>query len=350
MRLLKQIGHLVIREENLTLRTAMEVLDQGGLKIVLLVDLEGNLSGVLTDGDLRRGILNGYSLDDYVEPIINRMPTATLEQSIVHARELDLVHGVHTILYGRVGQPPQGLFVLDSQVNRETLPPVLVMAGGQGTRLLPLTENTPKPLIEIAGVPILHRILRSLSQGNLRTVYLSVNYLGDKIRDSVGDGSAFGLDIKYVEESQPMGTAGSIGLIRHLISTDNLIVMNADLIIDLDFNQLFDDHVHSSNDITMVVKEHITQVPFGVVTIEGDSVVGIEEKPSQRSLVNAGVYCISNKVLELIPEGYMDMPDLIKVGIASRFKVGAFPIHINWIDIGTPFDLERARSTFEGEN
>jgi dTDP-glucose pyrophosphorylase len=347
MRLRKDISKLIVNDTGLTLRGAMEVIDKGGLQIAIIVDSSGNLVAVLTDGDARRALLSGASLDAPALPYLNYKPVCCAEELPLVARGLASGAGVNKVIFGTLGSQPLGVFSLDGIMDELELPPVLVMAGGQGLRLRPITESKPKPLIEIAGKPILHRILHSLHESGFKNVYLSINYLGDQIKESVGDGSLFGLNVNYVIEQTPMGTAGSIGLISKIAPPETLLVMNADLVVDFDFADLVDEHERNENAITVVVKENITNVPFGVIRIVDGLVLGVDEKPSYTDLISAGVYCISGEITSSISAAPLDMPDLINSSIASGKRVGAFPIHRRWIDIGSHADLRLAQDTVE---
>jgi dTDP-glucose pyrophosphorylase len=323
----------------------MQGIDKGGIKAVILLDGCGNISGLLTDGDVRRALLGGFSLDSSAHQFVNREPLCSPHDSISHARMIAKANSVSLVLYGTVGSKPMGVFLTDTSFTHGNLPPILIMAGGKGLRLRPLTDHIPKPLIEIAGVPVLHRILYSLADQGFTKVYISVNYLAEKIKTSIGKGEKFGLSIDYLLENNPLGTAGSIALLAKENLQSDLIVMNADLIVDLNFFDLFFEHSDSTNDLTIVVREIVTNVPYGVVQLEDGNVVGITEKPSYTDLISAGVYCVSQKTRELICSTPMDMPDLISNAISENLKVGAFPIHREWIDIGSPGDLDRANLT-----
>ena len=347
VRLRKELSKLIVNESGLTLRGAMEVIDCGGLQLALIVDSSGYLVAVLTDGDARRALLSGASLDDSALPFVNKNPVCCSQELPQAARSLAAQNGVNKVIHGKLGSPPLGVFVMDAIMDDSKLPPVLIMAGGQGLRLRPITESKPKPLIEIAGQPILHRILYSLNDSGFKSVYLSINYLGNQIRESVGDGSQFGLKVTYVLEEEPMGTAGSIGLVSKISPPETLLVMNADLVVDFDFAELVEEHERGKNEITVVVKENITNVPFGVIRIADNKVVGLDEKPSYTDLISAGVYCISANITSTISPSPLDMPDLINSTIASGKTVGAFPIHRRWIDIGSHADLKLAQETVE---
>lgn len=345
--LLEDLGTLAVQGQGLTLREAMSTVDSGGHQFALVLTSEGNLIGVVTDGDLRRALLKGAQLSSPLEPHINNSPITTLSHDPAQAARLARIKGVRQVVLGEIGKPPTGVFVLESSSTDTLLPPVMIMAGGKGVRLRPLTLETPKPLVEVGGVPILHRILESLSSGGASQVLISLNYMAEKIRRSVGDGEKFGLNISYLEEKEPLGTAGPLHFASKIENASTLIVLNADLLVDVDYSLLTRHHHEHENSLTIGVKQHITEIPYGVVRVEDQTVLGITEKPTVPSLVSAGVYCIDRS---LFPESDQpqpkDMPDLINEAISSGYRVGAFPIHRRWIDIGTPKDLERANEIF----
>jgi dTDP-glucose pyrophosphorylase len=343
LRLISDITEAIVNEQALTLRGAMEAIDKSGLKAAIIVDDFGDFCGLLTDGDIRRALLRGLSLDDLAAPVINRNPICTPHASVSLAQPLAKEKEVDLIVHGSLGSKPKGIFVADSNLKNLTLPPVLIMAGGKGMRLRPLTENTPKPLIEVGGLPVIHRILSSLSLSGFSEVYISVNYLAEQIQTSIGDGRQFGLGVKYLTERVPMGTAGSIALLQGDVDFDSLIVMNADLILDLDFSALVQEHSLSGNDLTIVVRELVTNIPYGVIELDEGNVIGVKEKPTYSDLVSAGVYCIGPRIKTIVKDSPLDMPDLIRTAVDSGMVVGAFPIHLEWIDIGTHRELTRAK-------
>jgi len=350
LKLIKRLDSLVTSEGSLTLRAAMQVIDRGSLQTALVVDHNGNLAGILTDGDVRRALLMGASLEDSAFPAINRHPICVSEDSLGKARELAARKEVSLIILGEIGAPPVGIYVLKPRFADQTMPPALLMAGGKGVRLRPLTLDKPKPLIEVAGIPILHRVLNTLSSNGFTKVFLSVNYLGDQVELSIGDGYDFGLEVEYIHEEEPMGTAGSLGLLPNFADFQDLLVMNADLLAEIDFSGFIMEHRLNNNDFTVAVREHLTQVHFGVIRITNGMVAGVQEKPNYSDLVSAGIYCLSSSLSSLIPNGPMDMPDLINSAISNGKKVGAFPIHRSWIDIGSHGDLERANTLLAGES
>jgi NDP-sugar pyrophosphorylase family protein len=217
------------------------------------------------------------------------------------------------------------------------------MAGGLGTRLRPLTEDCPKPMLPVAGKPLLQNILEGFIASGFHRFYISVHYLADVIKKHFGDGERWGITIRYIEEDRPLGTAGALGL---LPSVDHLplIVMNGDLLTRVDFAELLDFHEGQKAEVTVGVREYEMQVPFGVIRSEGQNVVGIVEKPIQRFFVNAGIYVLSPRLVHTVAAGeHLDMPDLIQQVLDRQSPVAMYPIHEYWLDIGRPDDFVRAQ-------
>ena len=348
LELLISMDDFLVKEEGLTLRECLQVIDRGGVQLAIVVDNQGCLFGVLTDGDVRRALLSGASLDDGASPFINRKPVTLSGESSLMARQLCQQHDVKHVILGAIGHAPIGVYRYKSMSLE--MPPAFILAGGKGIRLRPLTLEKPKPLIEVGGRPILHRVLESLSEMGVEKVYLSVNYMGEKIEESISDGSQFGLNVEYVYEQEPMGTAGPLALLKDLNEIEELLVMNADLLSNADFRSLVAHHRKLGNHLTIAVREHLTFIPFGVVKVDHGVVSGIEEKPSYLDLVSAGIYCMSNPVFSLIPTSPSDMPDLINTAVAKGKNVGAFPIHQRWIDVGSHADLQRAQDIFQEDS
>ena len=222
----------------------------------------------------------------------------------------------------------------------------VIMAGGLGKRLRPVTRgDIPKPMVEIAGVPLLERLVRRLASAGVQRVIVAVNYLGHVIEEHLGDGRHLGLSIEYLRETMPMGTAGALSLLPSL-PEGPLLVMNGDILTTSDFGGLFDFHEAHRADMTVAAIEYRVEIPYGVLSTEGSRVTGLTEKPSQRFLCNAGIYSLSPHLLAEIPNRFYNMTDLLQAQIDNGARVVLFPIHEFWSDIGTPTDLERARASF----
>jgi NDP-sugar pyrophosphorylase family protein len=224
---------------------------------------------------------------------------------------------------------------------------VVLLAGGRGRRLRPLTDERPKPLIHVGNRPILETILANLGSQGFRTIYLSVDYKAEMVKDHFGDGSRWGVNIAYLHEESPLGTAGPLGLLPEAPRLP-VLVMNGDLLTKVNFQQLLDFHAEHRARATMCVRECNIRIPFGVVTIDRQRLTSIEEKPEQRFLVNAGIYVLEPEVVAGIPRDiYLDMPDLFRRLIAENVETAVFPIREYWLDVGRPGDLEQAQSDYK---
>lgn len=350
LRLLTDLTAFTANESGLTFRTAMSTIDAGAFGIALIVDPKGVLVGVISDGDVRRALLAGATLDDSAQQAICRNPICLDVDSSATAADLASSSGVDQIIWGRMGEAPRGIYVADHVSPRVVLPPVLLLAGGKGVRLRPVTLTTPKPLIDVGGVPIIERILTSLSESGFSQVYVSVNYMRDKVRDALNNLNHLNLDLRVLEENEPLGTAGPISVLPDFKSLDNLFVMNGDLLVDVDFDSMFQTHLGNLSGATVAVREHVTQLQFGSIEISQGVISGIQEKPILRNLIAAGIYVLNKQALALVDSGPMDMPNLLNNCISEGLRVDAYPLHKNWIDIGNPSDLAKARTLLGGKN
>jgi dTDP-glucose pyrophosphorylase len=324
---------------------ALRILDKGGLRIALVVDESGRLVGVVTDGDIRRALLRHADFSQPVSTIMNPQPTAARVGTT--RRALRSIMEKKSLLHIPMVDPSGKLVGLETFRDLLQSPRrdnwVFLMAGGFGTRLAPLTSDCPKPLLPVGGKPILETILESFIAAGFHRFYISVHYLAERIKTHFGDGSSWGVTLRYVEEETPLGTGGALGL---LPDTDGMpvVMMNGDVLTRLDFNALLDFHEDQHAALTLCVREYDMQVPFGVVQWDESEVTEIVEKPLHRFFINAGVYVVSPEVIATTqPPRKLDMPDLVKQTISDKRKVAMFPIHEYWLDIGRPDDFERAQ-------
>ena len=339
--------HILVASDA-TLNDALRVLDGGGLRLVMVVDAAGCLLGILTDGDVRRALLNRVGLDAQVSSVMNAQPrTALAGQPKEVLRKLMEAHSLLHIPLVDADGVLQGL---ETYHNLLAAPrcdtPVFLMAGGFGTRLRPLTDDCPKPLLNVGGKPILESILESFIAAGFHRFYISVHYLAERIKQHFGDGDRWGVSIKYVEEDTPLGTGGALGLLPDL-GEEPVIVMNGDVLTRLDPAALLDFHLSQQSAMTLCVREYDMQVPFGVVEGSDMQVTGIVEKPVHRFFVNAGIYVVSPEAIARVrPPRRIDMPDLVQSILGDGRKVAMFPIHEYWLDIGRPDDFKRAQTDF----
>lgn len=328
---------------------AMLAINNGRIKIALVVDENDSLIGTITDGDIRRGLLQGLGMEDSIQSIYFHHPTfCTIDDS------RDTV--LHTALDRNLQQIPivdhRGRVVRIDELNELVRPKyrsnkVVIMAGGLGKRLRPLTDETPKPMLKVGEKPILVRILENCKNSGFTEFIFCLNYHSHVIKNYFQDGSYWGVRIQYLEEEERMGTAGALGLAVDYLH-EPFLVMNGDLLTDLDFSRLLDFHLAEETTATMGVLEYEHQIPFGVVNIKDGLVQGIEEKPVQRHFVSAGIYAFSPEVVSFVPKNYnLDMPGLFHRLLQNNQKVSTFFLHENWLDVGRMHDLERARSEYE---
>lgn len=336
-----------------TIRQAIARLNEAGLQIVLVLNNMDTLLGTVTDGDIRRGLLRGLSLD---EPIASVMRSNSLivppEMSrdmvmqLMHAnrfRHLPIVDSDHKVV---------GLHLWD-EITALTERPnlIVIMAGGLGTRLRPHTENCPKPMLPIAGKPMLEHIIERAKAEGFSRFIISIQYLGHVIEEYFGTGKHLGVQINYLKEKAPLGTAGALGLLTPPPELP-FIVTNGDVLSDIKYGELLDFHGRHSAVATMAVRLHEWQHPFGVVQTQGVDIVGFEEKPIARTHINAGIYALSPEALNLMmaTNHHCDMPTLFEQLQVKGKRIVAYPMHEPWLDIGRPDDLNRANAENGGNH
>lgn len=330
-----------------TIREALEVIDRGVMQIALVTEND-RLLGTITDGDIRRGFLQGKTLDDSIVGIFNDNP---IKGSVNSSREdivqLALARGIKQVPVVDDEGRLVGLEYIDDYLRVTEKPNLVVlMAGGLGTRLRPLTENVPKPMLTVGSRPILETIIESFSQCGFRNFLLSVNYKAEQIIEHFKDGSRFGVSIDYLKEKKRLGTAGALSLMPEA-PEHPFIVMNGDLLTGLNFEHLLNYHVHTRADASMCVRDYEFQVPFGVVETKGARITTIVEKPSHHFYVNAGIYVLQPEVISMVPaDTFYDMPQLFQDLIDSGKKVCSFPVKEYWLDIGRPTEFEQAQEEY----
>ncbi|SIT68389.1 CBS domain-containing protein [Ectothiorhodosinus mongolicus] len=330
--------------QNASLRDAARNLTESSQRIVLVIDDSWKLIGTVSDGDIRRGLLRGVTLDSDVTEVVHKNPLVAPEGiSPSFIRELMAVNKVQQIPEvdgdGRI----VCLHTWDEFITKKSISnKMVIMAGGKGTRLRPHTENCPKPMLLVGGRPILQHIIERARDEGFSEFILSVNYLAQMIEEYFGDGSILNVKIRYVREQSPLGTAGSLSMISELVD-EPFIVTNGDVITDIRYSEILEFHKRQESIATMAVRLHEWQHPFGVVQVDGLNIVGFEEKPIARSHINAGVYALSPVALqELNDDEFCDMPTLFERLQARSLKTVAYPMHEPWLDVGRHEDLSAA--------
>ncbi len=331
-----------------SIREAIVSIDSSALQIALVVDEGDLLLGTITDGDIRRGILRGVDLGQPAAEIMQRRPK-TIRPDLGRSEALRFMQENWIKQVPRVdgGGRVVGLETLDELLVPHSVDTwVVLMVGGRGQRLRPLTDDTPKPLLEVGDRPLLATIVESFVRQGFRRIFFSVRHLAEHFEEHFGDGARWGARISYLTEEEPLGTAGALGLLPEKPSAP-VIVMNGDLLTTVDYRRLVEFHHGHDAEATMCVREYTFEVPYGVAVIERDRLVGLSEKPRHHFFVNAGIYVLSPEALELVPRGRrFDMPQLFEELIAGDRETAVFPIREYWLDIGRADDLDRARSEY----
>ncbi len=329
---------------------ALEIIDKSMEKIALAVDDHGVLKGTVTDGDIRRGLLNGITLDANLSAIMNASPVVARSDAELSFLKKGLYENRyrHIPIVDQEGQIIGLEWLFNGvQLKNDMDHVAVIMAGGKGERLGVLTKNTPKPMLLLSGKPVLEHIIDRMRLAGIKQFIFCVNYLSEQIENYFGDGSKKDCTIDYVHEHKPLGTAGALGLIQKNI-TSSVLVSNADLMTDVDFRNLVETHTKNGSDATVCVRQYVHQIPFGALTVDSlGQVLDIKEKPEIVSNVNAGIYMFKPHIFENIEkDSYLDMPDLLKKIIAENLKVNAYHLFENWIDVGCLEDFKRASKGF----
>jgi dTDP-glucose pyrophosphorylase len=326
------------------IKDAIEVLSEAALRIVLITDENLKLLGTVTDGDIRRALLKDLTLNSPISEVINKKPIV-VTQSFSRAEVLRIMSANKVFQVPVVNEDLRLIDLhlwdnLSSPAGRDNT--MVIMAGGKGTRLLPKTENMPKPMLRLGEKPILEHIIeRAKSEGFSRFI-LAIQHLGEVIEEYFGDGKSLGVNISYVKEMTPLGTAGALSLIQPKLSLP-IIVTNGDVLTDVKYGDILDFHNHSNGKATMAVQVREWQNPYGVVNTDGIEITSYEEKPVTRTLINAGVYVVNPSVLGLLTASTpCDMPQLFELARAKGMKTVAYLAHESWIDVGTHEDFNLA--------
>lgn len=338
-----------------SIQQAIACIDQNGQGIALVADSERRLLGTITDGDVRRAILADLDLDLPVQRVLDKKdqigrsvpltaPVGTADAELLHLMNQHVLRHIPLVdPEGRV----EDVALLSDLVKGYELPmAAVIMAGGYGTRLRPLTKELPKPMLPVGDKPLMELVLDQLRASGIRRVSVATHYQPDAITDHFGDGKDFGVDIQYVKEEHPLGTAGAIGLLA--ASDEPLLVINGDILTQMDFRAMLDFHHEQQAEMTVAVRQHEFHIPYGVVETDGVKIIGISEKPVVRRFINAGIYLLNPQACRTIPSGRtFDMPDLITQLIAEDRRVVSFPIYEYWLDIGQHADYEQAQTDIQ---
>ncbi len=346
---MKEITKILLTSKA-SIKEAMQTIDAGAMKIALVVDGNKKLLGTITDGDIRRAVLNGTVLSDCIENVYNQNPIKAYVDT--PRSVLKQIAKRHHILRIPIVDTTEKIIsinlVEDISLSCSKPNKVILMVGGLGSRLRPLTENTPKPMLDVGGKPILETIIKRFSIYGFVNIVMCIGYKSHVIQDYFGDGSKFGVNIEYILEDKRMGTAGALSLLKDR-PTEPFFVMNGDLLTNVNFENLCDYHMANHAKGTMCVREYDFQVPFGVVNLDGHNITHIEEKPVHKFFVSAGIYMLDPSCIDVIPKDeFYDMPTLFEKLIEQGDTAVSFPLREYWIDIGRIEEYEKANNEYHG--
>ncbi|ODC04164.1 alcohol dehydrogenase [Terasakiispira papahanaumokuakeensis] len=329
------------------LKEAIKKMDKSAQQILIIVNKKEELLGTVTDGDIRRSLINEINLEIPISEIMNKNPHSAKPEwgknKIIKFMEEHSISQVPIVDQNGIVIGIKNLRNLLNTTSKEN--PVFIMAGGFGKRLHPLTKDCPKPLLKIGKKPILEIILESFIEAGFYNFFISTHYMPEKIQDYFGDGSNWGVTINYIHEEQPLGTAGALGLLPKDKINSPLFMINGDILTNLDYHSLLKEHIENNSDITVCVRQHEYQIPYGIIESEDTKIISIKEKPTYKFDVNAGIYLISPNIIKNAPSNKkMDMPELIKENIKSKKKINLFKLNDYWLDIGRMDDFKQAQS------
>ena len=340
-----------------SVRHAMTCIDQNVRAIALIVDAQARLVDTVTDGDIRRGMLAGVKLDAPITELLQKKPPSPYPRPVTAPLGIDRASVINLMRERKVLQMPlldpagrvADLVHLDDLLPASVVPlQAVVMAGGLGTRLRPLTEDVPKPMLPVGDRPLLERIIDRLRAAGIGRVSIATHYKPEKIVEHFGDGQAFGVRIDYIQEDSPLGTAGALGLLEP--TPYPLLVINGDILTQADFRAMLAFHAEHQADLTLAVRQYDLQIAYGVVECDGPRVLGLVEKPVLNFFVNAGIYLLGPRVRDFIRPGErLDMTDLVARLLEAKRAVVSFPIREYWLDVGAPADYERAQKEIDGD-
>ena len=337
-----------------SIRQVLAQIDGSRKGIVLVLDPEGRLLGIVTDGDMRRAVLARLDLGDPITAVLTQKGDSEFAQPVTAPDGSDSANLLQTLRDHSIRHLPLvdqdqrvvSVVTLDDFVaEQESSVQAMIMAGGLGLRMRPLTEELPKPMLQIGGRPLLETIVEQLRNTGINQINIAVNHKLEKIVEHFGDGHAFGVDITYAKEDEPLGTAGALSLIKK--PEDTILVINGDVLTQVDFNAMLAFHREHQADLTIAITQHEFQIPFGVVECDGPVVVELSEKPMMSYPVNSGIYLIEPSAYSFIPNGKrFDMTELVSRLLEEDRPVVAFPIREYWIDVGQLSDYEQAQADF----
>ena len=335
----------LIQKDTSNIRSVVELLNKNEIKIIFIINSKNKLIGTISDGDLRRGLLKGLTFSDKAQNLMEK--NYHFVYSNVEEEKANEILNTNQINYLPILNRKKELVgihkldIFEKKINESN--PIVIMAGGFGKRLMPITKTLPKSMVRIGEKPLLETIILKAKEEGFRKIYISVYYKAKVIEKYFGNGEKFGVNIEYIREKKPLGTIGSLSLIKNKFSSD-FIVINCDILTDINLKNIIQYHKKTKSALTVAYKKYELQNPYGVLKIKGHRIKSFSEKPVIESNINAGIYAFSNKVLKLIKSNsYFDFPELLEILFSKNEKVTGFPIYESWIDVGNKNDLNLAK-------
>jgi dTDP-glucose pyrophosphorylase len=342
----------IIIDKEHSLLDCYRLLNETGQRILICLE-QGKLIGIVTDSDIRHGILSGTKLEGKIESVINRNPvvvgTDTSKNAVL---ALMKEKGADPIPVVDKNRNFVNLYSMNELIKSMALPnSAVVMAGGLGKRLMPLTRNVPKPLLKIGGKPIIEHVITQIADYGVEHFYVTVNYKSEMVKDHLKDGSQLGVKIRYLDEEKQLGTIGAVSLLKEHTIEFPFIVINGDILTRVNFHKLLEEHKKNGTPLTVCVTNYHYDVSYGVIDVHKDKVAGISEKPEYDFFINAGIYCMSPELIDFIPaDTYHDINTLINLLLSKKIPIGTFVVDEYWRDIGNLEDFYGARSDFKNGN
>ena len=311
-------------------------------QILFVIDNNDKVIGSLTDGDIRRALISGFTLKSEVDDICNKNFERVQSINENSFLDLDYFRKKNLRIVPIIDADSRLINLIDLSKQQSVIPvTAIIMAGGRGKRLSPLTDNIPKPLLKIANKYLIEHVILYLKKFGIKEIIISVNYLGDMIKNEIGNGAKYGVSISYINENHPMGTAGSIALIDKFNSGSYLIT-NSDVITDINMLKMYKLHLENNSDLTVATNEYRVSIPFGVFDMDNNRIISSVEKPTKSYKTNAGIYLVKADELKKIPKTFYNMTDVINDVIDKKGIISSYDIEGLWIDIGRPDDFEKA--------
>ncbi|WBW95438.1 nucleotidyltransferase family protein [Oceanirhabdus sp. W0125-5] len=330
-----------------SIREAMEKISENLTSSAIVVNEDKQVLGMITDGDIRRALLDGKGLESSIEEVFFRnIKHLNYDAGKRKAKEIMLKYKIRQLPVIDEDKKLKKLYFLDDIISYDKKDEwVVIQAGGFGTRLRPLTDTMPKPLLKIGEKPVLEHIIDGFIYFGFRKFIITLNYKGDMIREYFGNGEKYGIRIEYITEDTPLGTAGSLSLCKNIIDSDDIIMVNGDILTGLDYEEFLNFHKEGNNDITVGAREYKVQIPYGVLETEGLTIKKIEEKPKFDFYINSGIYAIKKNIISLINKvEKTDMTEIIERADNVNYKRMVYPIKEYWTDIGRMEDFEKANT------